>query len=268
MIFHYTDINTLALILKNKTIRFNRLDRVDDIEEGQIESSGIKFCKYVFVSCWTENAEENIPLWKMYGGGSEGVRIGLDKDMFKKYIISRTDLGETKGYGAFPSLIPPKDWVNPNYSFYPFDNASFYRQIQYVDDVSEITKDAVKFFNVSETGGEFLLRLNAFGTYKHRRWAFQEESRFVLYAFPFNLIKDGQNATFPTKLVQSLVEDRLLPFTYYDLSLKDEAFDNIEIRLSPSATESQRMIVLSLVEKYAPHARIVESSLRRLVRLK
>lgn len=268
MIYQYTNLNALALILKNRTIRFNRLDRVDDIEEGGIAPSGINFCKYVFVSCWTENAEENIPLWKMYGGDSGGIRIGLDKDMFKKYIISRIDLGETKGYGAFPSLIPPKDWVNPNYSFYPLDNASFYRQIQYVDDVAEVTKDAVKFFNVTDKGGEFLLSLNAFGTYKHKRWAFQDESRFVLYAFPFNLIKEGQHVTFPAKLVQSLVEGRLLPFTYYDLSLKDEAFSNMEIRLSPSITDSQRIIIQSLVDKYAPNARIVDSSLGKLVRLK
>ena len=29
-IYHYTSIETLALILKYKTIRFNRLDQVDD----------------------------------------------------------------------------------------------------------------------------------------------------------------------------------------------------------------------------------------------
>ena len=28
-LYHYTSINTLALILKNKTIRFNRLDKVN-----------------------------------------------------------------------------------------------------------------------------------------------------------------------------------------------------------------------------------------------
>lgn len=52
-IYHYTNIEALALILKNQTIRFNRLDKVDDIEEGKAESWGVKFCKYVFVSCWT-----------------------------------------------------------------------------------------------------------------------------------------------------------------------------------------------------------------------
>ena len=33
-IYHYTSIETLALILKNKTIRFNRLDHVDDVDEA------------------------------------------------------------------------------------------------------------------------------------------------------------------------------------------------------------------------------------------
>lgn len=40
-IYHYTNIDTLALILKNRTIRFNRLDNVDDLEEGKAESLGI-----------------------------------------------------------------------------------------------------------------------------------------------------------------------------------------------------------------------------------
>ena len=37
MIYQYTNINALALILKNRTIRFNRLDRVDDIEQQLYE---------------------------------------------------------------------------------------------------------------------------------------------------------------------------------------------------------------------------------------
>ena len=33
-IYHYTSIETLALILDSQKIRFNRLDRVDDLEES------------------------------------------------------------------------------------------------------------------------------------------------------------------------------------------------------------------------------------------
>ena len=46
-IYHYTNLESLAMILKNKTIRFNRLDKVDDLEEGNTESLGICFCKYI-----------------------------------------------------------------------------------------------------------------------------------------------------------------------------------------------------------------------------
>lgn len=45
-LYHYTSLDTLALILKNKTIMFNRLDRVDDIEERTIESNGVYFGRF------------------------------------------------------------------------------------------------------------------------------------------------------------------------------------------------------------------------------
>ena len=34
-LYHYTSLETLALILKNKTLCFNNLLNVDDIEEAQ-----------------------------------------------------------------------------------------------------------------------------------------------------------------------------------------------------------------------------------------
>lgn len=60
MIYHYTTIDSLALTLKNQTLLFNRLDCVDDIEEGSVESSGIYIGKCVFVSCWTESKEGSV----------------------------------------------------------------------------------------------------------------------------------------------------------------------------------------------------------------
>ena len=49
-IHHYTSIETLALILKHKTIRFNRLDQVDDMEESMngSETTGTKLRQYNF----------------------------------------------------------------------------------------------------------------------------------------------------------------------------------------------------------------------------
>lgn len=62
-LYHYTSIETLALILKHKTIRFSRLDRVDDPDEYSFKEDGITPAHYCYVSCWTKNDNENLPQW-------------------------------------------------------------------------------------------------------------------------------------------------------------------------------------------------------------
>ena len=42
LIHHYTNIESLAMILSTRKIRFNRLDRMDDLEEGRVEAQGIQ----------------------------------------------------------------------------------------------------------------------------------------------------------------------------------------------------------------------------------
>lgn len=110
MIIHqYTSIDSLALILKNKTIRFKRLDKMDDIEEAALSNVGIHLGGFMFVSCWTFNEIESIPLWKMYTPATKGVRISLDKNMFKKHIVTKEDSEkyhiQTNGE-SFSSIIP------------------------------------------------------------------------------------------------------------------------------------------------------------------
>lgn len=270
-IYHYTNLESLALILKNQTIRFNRLDKVDDLEEGNTESLGVRFCKYVFVSCWTETAEESIPLWKMYGGDSGGIRISLEQEMFKKYLISNLKLGDLQSQGAIRSKIPPQDMVNPNFFFIPildYKNDLFYRHIKYVDDIYAFTKDAIQIANIHGNRGDFHMKMKPFGYYKNKRWEFQDEVRFVLYSLPMNPMLEGANPEISSIVMQSLLGNKSLPFHYYDMRLKDDAFDNLEITLSPSATESQRLIVQALIDKYAPNASLKESALGKVVRLK
>lgn len=84
LLYHYTSIDTLALILKNKTICFNNLLNVDDLEEVGTQDMG-NFGKYVNISCWTKDSKESIPLWNLYTQSMKVVRIGLPKFPFKKY---------------------------------------------------------------------------------------------------------------------------------------------------------------------------------------
>ena len=83
-LYHYTSLDTLALILKNKTLCFNNLVNVDDMEEAQSEDMG-EFGKFVYVSCWTADREESIPLWNLYTPDMHGVRIRLPEYPFETY---------------------------------------------------------------------------------------------------------------------------------------------------------------------------------------
>ena len=80
-IYHYTSIETLALILQNKTLRFNNAKFVDDPNEAITKDYG-SVQDYVFISCWSNESTESIPLWKIYGNNCHGVRLESDT----KYI--------------------------------------------------------------------------------------------------------------------------------------------------------------------------------------
>ena len=101
IVYHYTTIESLAMIMSPRSIKFNRLDKVDDMEEC-VEPSNIRLWQYIFVSCWTENPEESIPLWRMYSGNSHGVRIGMDIDMFEDNVIGGENV---------PAGIPVKGFI-------------------------------------------------------------------------------------------------------------------------------------------------------------
>ena len=75
-LYHYTNIETLALILANHTFRLTSLDQMDDLQEKEafdLKNAG-QFC---YVSSWTDDETENIPMWKMYSSLNAGVRIKL-----------------------------------------------------------------------------------------------------------------------------------------------------------------------------------------------
>ena len=270
MIYHYTTIESLALILKNKTLLFNRLDCVDDLEEGSVCSSGIYVGRYVFVSCWTESDEESIPLWKMYGGDKSGVRIGLEKDMFKKYFVMDPKWGGQKWRGSMLLSLPPKEFEREGYFVLPnqaIDDEYFYRKVQYVDDVEEKTRDSVIITPNVEGTYTGNISFGEIGRYKHKRWAFQNETRFALTIFPFNPILCQNQEEVGKLALNACLQNKELAFTKYFMNLDENILDKMEITLSPNATEGHRTLVDALVKLYAPNAVVKSSSLGRLVKI-
>ena len=169
-IYHYTTINNLALILANKTLRFNRLDNVDDLEESIYKSGDdvnkINLSQYSFVSCWTKDRQENLALWNMYTG-YKGIRIALEADeIFVKYKVNENF------YCYFDNWMKTIDDIA-----FPLPcNLVQLKGIQYVDDVKQKVQSLAKI-----EANKLTMKTSQIGLYKNSAWAFQKESRFVLH---------------------------------------------------------------------------------------
>lgn len=266
-IYHYTSIQTLALILKNKKIRFNRLDRVDDIEES-IYGSGpteTKLAQYTFVSCWTKNAEENISLWNMYTK-FKGVRIGLDEMPFVTYKINE------QYHSFFNSWFGFED----DFIYSCINNEAKLYDIHYVDNIEEKVRELV------QTDGAHSIQIQTpdIGIYKRKEWSVQQESRFRIQVMPIDLIQAFQqlklNGTItPVDILQSnngvktdgkvlidvistlfnsigasLVQNKPIKKTYIDIDLDPEKLNNIEVMMGPLTSEADKIIVESLLNPF------------------
>ena len=62
---HYTNIDSLLKILRNKSILCNRIDKVNDVDESKALHNN-HLSERVFVSCFNKSERESIPLWFIY----------------------------------------------------------------------------------------------------------------------------------------------------------------------------------------------------------
>ncbi len=255
-IYHYTSIENLVLILKNKTIRLNRLDRMDDPCECNFYSLGLNWSPYTYVSCWTEFDEENIPLWHMYAKSGVGVRIRMDKDCINWGKCLRAgrrpiDLGKRppEHIGHFSTAMR----LQP-FTIFGNMGPECYHSINYINN-PYCTEEVSIGANSTIVGKK--LTINDFhkyiGLYKDIKWAFQKETRFRLFMIPQIINCESMDYDEFEKIIK---ENTYNPFNYIDLYLKESAFDDIEITLGPSATESNFLIVKAITEKYSPSAKI------------
>ena len=142
----------------------------------------------------------------------------------------------------------------------------FFRKVENVDDVKSCVDKLISHGNNSRGIPETCIELGKVGKYKHRRWTFQEEVRFVLGIFPGNWLY--QNEDNAHMAVQAILNNHKVDFTSFFLHLSPEVIETMEITLSPSATESHRIMVDALCEKYAPKATVRDSGIKNLVKLK
>lgn len=264
-VHHYTTIENLALILKSQKIRFSRLDLLDDIKETDgLDQHPYNFDKSIFISSWTEDEEENIPLWKMYASIDNGVRITMPRDMFKKQIIEKFS---TDNHGIMQDIASPftKDetFYNGKYcimNVFNFEKKDFYKKVEYKDNFIELYKSKIKIVEK-----ELIVnRLWDLGKYKSTKWEFQKECRFTLYTKCLNPEhKNNPHKQYDSGSISLWNEN---PDKYIFVPLDEDVMKKMIITLAPCVTEAQKIIVGSLRDKYCQGATINESSLKGDIR--
>lgn len=265
-LYHYTSLESLALILKNRTIRLNPLDKMDDIQEqktADIENIG----KFVFVSSWTDDVVESIPMWKMYTDPRCGVRIKLRKNPFLKHGTRGSDFEKVLGatledeksrttvMDTFLDLtamleggyVSPQGW-----------SGDILTKIEYTNDLDKLEPSVGNCEN-----GKNRIDLGLLGKYKNTHWRFQNEWRYIMDFVPMNFSSNPQQIAryFSQTVLQMSTGIAEPPFRYYDLDIDPKYFEEMEITCSPQMSAGNRTILETLVERYNPNATILESEL-------
>ncbi len=267
-LYHYTNIEALASILENQTIRFTSLDKMDDLQEK--ESADLKKAgQFCYISSWTDQATESIPMWNMYASLDRGIRIRLCENPFKFYCTTQAELEKLSpnhlkilNGDKIYSIIPLVDMFRKGYCSPQAMARNILFQVEYTNDKNKLYP-TLRSIN----GKNIFVDLGKLGKYKNCYWNFQSEWRYILNFYPLNFnqpvskINDDIN-----NIANNIFNDSAKqPFPYYDMVISDKAFSNMIITLSPKMSAGNRTIVQALQKAFNPNAHIEKSALTRLI---
>jgi len=242
-LYHYTTVNTLALILQSQSILFNRADKVNDKREGLSSDFG-SMAQYIFLSCWTETKEEDLSLWNMYTPQMRGVRIEFPMPIFETYQID----------DIYTTIIPSDKIEDIERKIFILPHKDLVYKVEYTDDQELLTPKIITTLDKYEG-----LRLTDIGTRKKTMWQVENEWRFRLNIFPIDVSLD--TAFYPDRYYK-LVESRIAPpIENYLVKVNGKSFRQMKIRLGPKMNSGDEEIVKALIAIYNPTAEFGYSDL-------
>lgn len=248
-LYHYTNLEALALILKNKTMRFSPLSKLDDLDEAKFKSCDI-FAEYTYISSWTLDEQESIPFWSMYTRNMSGVRIKLRINPFNKYPVEGYARYLIDGNEKVDFCIPSSEIIQEKYVILPM---CFSDEVKYTKKEDNLYPDIAKIQdNILD------INLPLIGAFKKKEWHFQKEWRYRLFCIPIK----KEDITKIGELAKVVAERRKPSINYIDVGISETYLKKIEIMMGPKMSEGEKEILQLLVDKYCPSAKIVESQLK------
>ena len=247
---HYLPVKKLLTIIENRTIRFNRLDLVDDLTES-LRLKNNYLAKYFYVSCWTDADNENIALWNMYGDQMNGACIVMDQfpfefvendesihtfqwfkdntqDCIKNLTFSKVnEIEEQEGLTA-DRLTMVNGQLDRNKFLYP---------VLYVNTLETKHEEEIieyNFDNPKEKVG--IVNPSSIAQEKHSDWTFQNERRYII-SFQKLFSWHGEINKAKMKNDKNNINE-------IDIKLSDASFHAMKIIFGPHCTEVNKQQVI------------------------
>lgn len=256
-LYHYTSLDTLALILTNKSICFNTLLNVDDVEEAETSDLDL-FGKYVYVSCWTAEASESVAMWQMYTPNMHGVRIQLPVFPFKTHHYKAGELHFTEDTTSYIDLqklyeenraqiVPELPKLIP--VTYTIDETLLRPKVRFGDSIDDHS-NVLNSRTPGNQSSEIQYDLSSLGKFKREDWRFQKEWRYWISMVPWGM-REYEEATLSThmKFVRRLENTATAPpYDRFFLELSNEAIAQMEIVFGPRMTEAEKILAKHLLQ--------------------
>lgn len=285
-IYHYTTIEALVAILSNKTIKFSRLDTVDDLDEGRIEFKGTPLSHIFFASSWSKDKDESISMWKLYTRDGIGVRIGLDSDSLfdnpvEKLISTIMSFEGENNNTVEDTESAIRELIFDAMGGKHYNDTVIIMQdsVNYVTNPLTVVKQAIVPYEPTNNAEGLMFSNRVIAFTKDISWSFQQEYRFLKIIFP----RDHKTASFQrgknfntswSETYQLLIDGQEpesapgIPLKEIFVPVKQDAFSEIEIILGPNCNETHKLIVESICEKLGIKTDISRSCLTGRVRFK
>lgn len=249
-LYQCTSLSSLENILASRTLKFSRLDRVNDPEEAM--ASDVEFAaSSVFVSCWSGTEVEQIPMWSMYGQNFEGVRIRLPSNMFvgrREPMIFETGGALITAESCHlikrkPPAMSTKSCaiIGPNKIYYSDDPAYRNRPLVY------------------RQAGTAFFYSHDLGMVKSIQWSYEQEWRFKIAALPFEM--QFPDDEFFNKVTLDFGKCPVEAETLF-IPLAPSALSELEVTIGPKADTETRAAVERILAEHAPSATLTRSQIK------
>lgn len=263
-LYHYTSLSNMMQILQNRTLRLNRLDRVNDSSDGMSTEFRQAF-KFVFVSCWTYDPSENILHWGRYTQDC-GCRLEIPRDMFIKRPDVTNDLILVEQFNDITTAIefsePLTDIagkligikLKPNFGF-PTNGLIANIPILYLFGPTFVSYHTDELELLPKTSLDSrTIDLRTIGVRKFSFWKEEKEIRFRFLGTSEDIYEGYGEETYFDK--HEIISD------YLDIPLAYDALNEAVITFGPLTEKKDAKKLINYCKKEYPSIKFKESQIK------